>query len=154
MAYQLILADLFSTAAGTIIPAGAEPNRATLLLSITLLGVLPVALFVRSPHLLASVSQASVAFLLFFCFVISLMALGSLPGSSSHVSWWQWEGALVAFPVVAYSFTAHQALFPIYSTLQRPNIKKMISVIQRSMALSSSFYIVVGACGYLTFGHK
>ena len=81
VAYQLILADLFSTAAGTIIPAGAEPNRAALLGAITALGVVPVALFVRSPALLASVSQASVAYLLLFCGVVTTMALAAPPGS-------------------------------------------------------------------------
>eukprot|EP00887_Chlorella_sp_A99_P002617 scaffold6.g2617.t1 len=87
VAYQLILVDLFSTAAGTMIPAGAEPNRNYLLLSITLLGVLPVALFVRSPHLLSSVSQASVAFLLFFCAVVTVMALAAAPHAAAAVAW-------------------------------------------------------------------
>lgn len=43
---------------------------------------------------------------------------------------WRTEGILVAFPVVAYGFTAHQFLFSIYSTLKVPSVKRMTGVVQ------------------------
>ena len=44
---------------------------------ITLLGVWPVALVVRSPEVLARVSQASVTFVFAFAAVVAYLALGS-----------------------------------------------------------------------------
>ena len=43
---------------------------------------------------------------------------------------WRPEGILVAFPVVAYGFTAHQFLFNIYATLRVPSVKRMTGVVQ------------------------
>lgn len=61
---------------------------------------------------------------------------------------------LVAFPVVAYGFTAHQILFSIYSSMRSASLKRMTGVIQKSMLMSSVVYIVVGACGFLAFGQR
>lgn len=54
---------------------------------ITVFGVWPVALIVRSPDVLARVSQASVAFVFAFAAVVVYLALGSsrpqaLPGGN------------------------------------------------------------------------
>jgi hypothetical protein len=68
--------------------------------------------------------------------------------------WWRWEGVLVAFPIVSYGFTAHQYLFQIYPSSQRPNMKKMTMAVQRAMLLSAAIYVAVGACGYSAFGAK
>ena len=42
---------------------------------ITLFGALPVALLVKSPRVLALVSQASVAFVFFFAAVVAVLSL-------------------------------------------------------------------------------
>ena len=68
--------------------------------------------------------------------------------------WWRWEGVLVAFPIVSYGFTAHQYLFQIYPSSQRPNMRKMTMAVQRAMLLSAAIYVAVGACGYSAFGAK
>ena len=44
---------------------------------------------------------------------------------------WRTEGILVAFPVVAYGFTAHQFLFNIYATLRVPSVKRMTGVVHQ-----------------------
>ena len=152
VAYLNILADLFSSVAGTIIPAGAEPNRNLLLLGVTLAGCLPVTMFVRSPSVLGAVSQASVACLLAFSAGTALLAVTGSP--TGPLLWWRMEGVLVSFPIVIYGFTAHQVLFSVYSSMQRASLKRMTGVIQKSMVLSSGLYILVGACGYLAFGQK
>ena len=43
---------------------------------------------------------------------------------------WRTDGLLIAFPVVAYGFTAHQFLFNIYGTLRVPSVKRMVGVVQ------------------------
>lgn len=59
--------------AGTVIPPGAEPSRNIMLGVVTMAGVLPVALFVRSAQLLSAVNSVSMVFLLFFCCIIALL---------------------------------------------------------------------------------
>lgn len=51
---------------------------------------------------------------------------------------WRWEGLLVAFPVIAYGFTAHQFLFGIYTSLKAPTVRRMSAVVQKVMFLGSS----------------
>lgn len=68
--------------------------------------------------------------------------------------WWRWEGVLVAFPIVSYGFTAHQYLFQIYPSSQRPSMRKMTTMVQRGMLLSAAIYVAVGACGYGAFGER
>ena len=43
---------------------------------------------------------------------------------------WRTDGLLIAFPVIAYGFTAHQFLFNIYATLRVPSVKRMVGVVQ------------------------
>ena len=180
---------------------------------VTLFGALPVALLVRSPGLLALVSQVSVAFIFFFALVVMVLAM--LPSSSAGgyslphccvasspardvrtlavVCWlptkvlgaagtlllWRPEGALIAFPVIAYGFTAHQFLFNICSSLKAPTVKNMTSVVQQvcgfalawqqpvSAACPSGLrccmqalfcctmvYLTVGVCGYTAFKNR
>ena len=42
---------------------------------------------------------------------------------------WRTDGLLIAFPVIAYGFTAHQFLFNIYATLRVPSVKRMVNVV-------------------------
>lgn len=44
---------------------------------------------------------------------------------------WDWEGLLVAFPVVTYGFTAHHFMFGIYSTLRQHTVKRMSTVLRK-----------------------
>ncbi|PRW56400.1 divinyl chlorophyllide a 8-vinyl- chloroplastic [Chlorella sorokiniana] len=153
VSYLLILTDTVSGVAGTVIPPGAEPSRHIMLALCTFAGCLPVALFVKSAQLLNAVNNVSMAFLLLFCAVIALLPFSPTPGSG-QLHWWRWEGMLVAFPIVSYGFTAHQYLFQIYPSSQKPSLKKMTAAMQRGMALSALVYVAVGACGYSAFGSR
>ena len=51
---------------------------------------------------------------------------------------WRTDGLLIAFPVVAYGFTAHQFLFNIYATLRVPSVKRMVGVVQNVRTAPSS----------------
>ena len=124
----------------------------------TLFAALPVALLVRSPELLALVSQVSVGFIFLFAVVVVVLALlpsasggellsgccsrGRQYGSqqadpsrlvfgSGTILLWRPDGALIAFPMIAYGFTAHQFLFNIYSSLKSPTVKNMTGVVQQ-----------------------
>jgi len=69
--------------AGTVIPPGAEPSRNSMLGLVTMGGCLPVALFVRSSHLLNAVNSVSMVFLLFFCLIIALLPFSPMPNTGA-----------------------------------------------------------------------
>ena len=48
-------------------------------------GCLPVALFVRSPQLLAAVNSVSMVFLLFFCCILAMLPFSPTPNTGAHV---------------------------------------------------------------------
>ncbi|KAK9816581.1 hypothetical protein WJX72_002235 [[Myrmecia] bisecta] len=150
--YVNILADVLSSVSA-IIPAAAEPSRNVLMAGVTLFGALPVALLVRSQTVLSLVSQASVAMVLVFAGVLALLALAPLPAAGALL-YWRWEGVLVAFPVVAYGFTAHQFLFDIFASLRAPTTKRMTGVVQKAMFACTVVYLIVGVCGYATFRQR
>ncbi len=155
VAYLNLATDTFSLVAGTIVPPGAEPSRTSILLGITLCIALPLCLFVRSPRILASVSQASVAFLLLFAGILLVLGVvGPTASSFNALQWWNWNGVLTAFPVIAYSFTAHQVLFAVYLGMNKPTVDKMKGVVNRTMAAAGSVYIAVGIAGYKAFGFR
>eukprot|EP00884_Botryococcus_braunii_P010425 jgi/Botrbrau1/19384/Bobra.0338s0014.1 len=150
VAYISILADVLSSVAGSVIPPGAEPSRNVLMTGITVFGVLPVAMLVKSPEVLALVSQASVGFVFFFATVMAVLAFSPIAHADRFVLW-DWQGLLLAFPVVTYGFTAHHFLFGIYATLRQHTVKRMSSVLRKAMLVCALVYIAVGACGYSSF---
>lgn len=60
----------------------------------------------------------------------------------------------MAFPVIAFGFTAHQVLFAIYSSLRAPSVRRINGVVAQSMALCCSLYCVVGAGGYVLYQQR
>ncbi len=62
---------------------------------------------------------------------------------------WRTDGLLIAFPVVAYGFTAHQFLFNIYATLRVPSVKRMVGVVQ-NVRVTMSCYCACLSCGLKT----
>lgn len=148
-----ILSDVASLVAGTVVPPGAEPTRTATLAIMTLFSTGTVTTFGNNHTLLNNANQLGVVYLLFFCMIVSLMAVKPYP-TDGHLKLWDAEGLLVSFPVVVYGFTAHQVVFTILDSLRSPTLKNMTHVVQKSMFLSSTIYLLVGVCGYVTFGSK
>ena len=153
VAYLNILADVLSSVAGTIIPPGAEPSRSVYLAGVTLFGAFPVAMIVRDHHVVAAFSAASVGFILIFTLIILILAASPAahPTSLSTTKLWEKDGLLVAFPVMAYSFTAHPYYLGIYQNLQQPTHRKMIWVTDLALLFAAGVYFLVGMSGYLMF---
>ena len=155
VAYLSLISDTFSFIASSVVPPGAELHRTSILLCVTICIAFPLALCVRSPRVLSLISQASVAFLLLFAAVLLAVALSSeaaVPLQSMEQ--WRWHGLLTAFPLVAYSFTAHQVLFSIYSSTRAPSVKKMTRVVTTTIMAAAAFHLVVGFSGYKAFGNR
>ena len=56
-----------------------------LVAGVTMFGALPVALLVKSPSVLALVSQASVAFVFFFAAVVTVLSLAPSQHNGKHI---------------------------------------------------------------------
>ena len=99
-----------------------------------MIGALPVALLVRDRHMISAFSAASVAFVLLFAAVIALLAIAPAAAGAGGAAaggrllLWRAEGLLVAFPVMAYGFTAHPYYLGIYGMLPSPSTGSMMQV--------------------------
>lgn len=87
VAFLDILADVLSSVAGTIIPPGAEPSRHAYIAGVTLVGALPISLFVREPSLIANMSNAAVVFVIVFALVVFCTAFGPSAAAALGVRW-------------------------------------------------------------------
>jgi sodium-coupled neutral amino acid transporter 10 len=101
---------------------------------VTLLGALPVGIFVRDHAVVAMLSTASVGCVLVFAAVIVVLAMtpaapaaaaAAAADGAAKLLMWQPDGLLVAFPVMAYGFTAHPYYLGIYAMLPSPNVRRM-----------------------------
>jgi len=60
-------------------------------------------------------------------------------------------GFFNALPVIAVAYTCQFNVFPIWSELEKPTLKRMGTVAMISMCLSSFLYITAGFFGYIVF---
>jgi sodium-coupled neutral amino acid transporter 10 len=69
-----------------------------------------------------------VGFTFLFAFVVAMFALApeAAVAKASNIQSWEMDGLLVAFPVMAYGFTAHPYYIGIYNMLPRRDTKQMI----------------------------
>lgn len=74
--------------------------------------------------------------------------------AADQLAWWRPQGIGVAFPVIAFGFTAHQVLFAIYGSLRAPSVRRINGVIAQSMSLCCCLYCVVGAGGYVLYKER
>ncbi|EGD77479.1 hypothetical protein PTSG_08575 [Salpingoeca rosetta] len=56
-----------------------------------------------------------------------------------------------AASLLAFSFTCHSTMFPIYLELEKPTVKRMTTAIHSAMIVCFGLYLIVGLCGYLTY---
>jgi sodium-coupled neutral amino acid transporter 10 len=67
---------------------------------------------------------------------------------------WHVQGVLVALPVMAYGFTAHQYYMGIYTMLKAPSVRKMKYITDLALLICAGVYWTVGVGGYATFGER
>jgi amino acid permease len=52
--------------------------------------------------------------------------------------------------ITFFAYTCHAGLFPIFSELKRPNVKRMQKVLSRSISINMVIYFTVAVVGYLS----
>jgi amino acid permease len=112
-------------------------------------------------------SSLSVIFILFLVFIILLFALPSLTGLNPCLDYGVNEickgeteysrldsGSLKALSVFVFGYTCQQNLFSIINELKSPTQERVDLVIVSSIGSAFVLFMIVGYCGYSTYGNN
>lgn len=159
ISYLIVVGDLLPQIAGSITTKPLLLNRDFHITLVMIFVVTPLCLKKRLNSLrhTSSLAIMSVAYLCVLVIIHLVSSDGDIEQMKGHVSIGlphHGPSPLTTLPIFVFAYTCHHNMFSVINEQQDNRFKTTKYIPLISTSLACILYILIGGCGYMTFGDK